>query len=76
MKTHGLQKIVAAKAGIAPSALSMYLNLRRRPTWAIAARLARATRTKPELWLMGSPSDMRAALEKRAKSLFLESIKK
>lgn len=56
MKT---QSQIAELAKVSPGAISNILNGRRRPSWTMAKRLAGATGTTPELWLDGSPDEIR-----------------
>jgi len=54
---------IARSANIASSTLYNIEAGRRRPSWKVAKQLAQATCTNPELWLEGSPSEIKAALE-------------
>ncbi|WP_076750479.1 helix-turn-helix transcriptional regulator [Desulfatitalea tepidiphila] len=59
MKT---QNQVAQAAGTTQPYISNILNGRRRPSWKLAKRLAQVTCTEPQLWLDGTPDEIRAAL--------------
>jgi plasmid maintenance system antidote protein VapI len=56
------QKHIAESAGISEPFLSMIINNDRRPSWPVAKRLAKATKTKPELWLEGTTESIKSAL--------------
>lgn len=43
--------------------MSQLLNGQRRPSWAMAKKLAHTTNTKPELWLDGEPERIKQTLE-------------
>lgn len=57
------QMDLADKAGISDGYLSLIISGLRRPSWHNAKALAKATGTTPELWLEGSPDEIRAAVE-------------
>jgi transcriptional regulator with XRE-family HTH domain len=57
-----LQKNVAKKVGISPAFISMIMSGQRRPSWNKAKKLAEATGTKVDLWMEGSPDEIRAAV--------------
>jgi len=56
------QKEIAAAAGVSIQAVSNILTGRRRPSWKTSKRLAAATNTTPELWLDGTPEEIKAAI--------------
>jgi transcriptional regulator with XRE-family HTH domain len=63
------QNYIALKAGISPPYVSLIINGKKRPTWSTAKKLSIAVPgTNPELWLEGSPDEIRAALKKTATS--------
>ena len=53
---------LAENAGISPAMLSLILKGERRPSWKTAKRLAEVTDTKPELWLDGTPEEIKTVL--------------
>lgn len=55
-------KTLSNKTGLALSSIYNIINARRRPSWAVAKRLAEVTGTSPELWLEGQPDQIRGAL--------------
>jgi len=57
------QKQISEETGIAVSTISNIKAGRRRPSWAYAKLLADCTRTKPALWLDGTPEQIRAAIK-------------
>ena len=59
------QTEIAETAGVSDALVSLILSGQRRPSWRVAKRLASASRTKPELWLEGSPDEIREALKSR-----------
>jgi len=61
---------IAKKANVSQSAFSNILSTRRRPSWKVAKRLAETTCTSPELWLEGTPKEIRAAVESIKESAF------
>jgi len=79
---HGIQKIIAKKSSISPAFLSEIINNKKRPSWATAKRLAKATSTSPELWLDGDTESIRAALSeskinnRKPKNKFFNFLKK
>ena len=60
---HGIRTEIAKAAGTTPQCVSQILAGKRRPSWSMAKALASATNTTPELWLDGTPEQMRAALD-------------
>ena len=58
----GYQTKLAKRVGVSDGALSLYLSGKRRPSWTMAKLLAKTTNTTPELWLDGSPSEIRLVL--------------
>lgn len=62
---HGSQKFVAEKAELSRSYISEIINGKKRVTkWPIAKRLCQAVPgTSPELWLDGTPEEIRAAIK-------------
>ena len=58
------QTEIAKAAKTTQPAISNILSGRRRPSWKLAKRLAKATCTKPVIWLEGSPDEIRKAMEK------------
>lgn len=61
---HGIQKLIAKKAGITPAFINMIIRQGARPSWKTAKRLSSATDTDPALWLEGSPDEIVSAIEK------------
>jgi len=58
---------ISRAANISQSALSNILNGRRTPSWKAAKRLSLAVPgTTPELWIEGTPEEIRAALENKS----------
>ena len=57
------QNEVAKKAEITGSMLSQILSGYKRPKWETAKRLAKVTGTKPELWLDGTPEEIKIVLD-------------
>jgi transcriptional regulator with XRE-family HTH domain len=57
---------IAKSANISQPTISNILTGRRRPSWRVAKRLAEVTCTSPELWLEGSPEQIRKALSESA----------
>ena len=55
---------IAKKAGISAGFFSDILNGNKRPRYATAKRIARATSTSPILWVDGSPENMQRAVLK------------
>jgi plasmid maintenance system antidote protein VapI len=57
--------MIAARSGYSEAYISLLLSGDRRASkWETAQRLARATGTKPELWLEASPDAIRWAVTK------------
>ena len=54
---------IAKTAKVSQGALSNIMNGRRRPSWPASKRLAAATGTAPEIWLEGTPEEIRAAID-------------
>ncbi len=61
------QKTIAKKAGISEPFVSQIVNGKKRPTWTKAKKLADATTTNPELWLEGTPDQIRDAIKNASK---------
>ena len=60
---YGLQTKLAKEVGVTPQFIWLILDGRRRPRWPIAKKLAEViTDTTPELWLEGSPAEMKKAI--------------
>jgi len=59
----GMQTEIAEKVGISDAFMSQLLNGQRRPSWAMAKKLAHTTNTKPELWLDGEPAKIKEILD-------------
>ncbi|QTA88823.1 hypothetical protein [Desulfonema magnum] len=59
---HGIQKIIAVKAGLSQPFFCQILSRKRMPSWTSAKRLAEVTNTKPELWLEGTSAEIKKAL--------------
>ena len=57
------QKVLAKKVGVCQGMISKYADGSRRPTWGHAKVLAKVTGTTPELWLEGSPGEIRNVLK-------------
>ena len=51
---------IAEMIEISTPFLNQIISGIRRPSWKVAKRLAQATDTKPELWLDGSPVEIRS----------------
>jgi len=64
MENKIVQTEIARRAKVSPSALSNILKGRRRPSWSMAKKLAKATGTSPILWLEGSTEQIRLELTK------------
>ena len=60
---HGIQKLIAEKAGITPAFINAIIRQGVRPGWKTAKRLAAATNTEPILWLEGSEQELVNAIE-------------
>ena len=58
----GLQKQLAIKAKVTEGFISQVLNGYSRPSWPTAKRIAAASYTKPDLWMEGTPDEMKAAI--------------
>jgi transcriptional regulator with XRE-family HTH domain len=56
------QTETAQKIGVNPSFISLCMNGHRRPSWRVAKQLAEATNTTPEIWLEGTPDQIRNAI--------------
>jgi hypothetical protein len=56
------QKMISKEADISGPFVSQIINGHRRPSWRTAKKLAMVTSTKPELWLDGSPDEIKNAL--------------
>ncbi len=56
---------LAENAGISAAMLSLILKGERRPSWKAAKRLAEVTDTKPELWLDGTPEQIKETLNSK-----------
>jgi len=56
------QKDIAEKVGISKSYISQLLSGDRRPAWKMAKRLANCTCTSIELWMEGSPEQIKSAI--------------
>ena len=59
-----MQAKIARQAGISRSFLSLVLSGKRRPSWTKAKVLSKVTGTRPELWLDGTPQQMKRAIKK------------
>lgn len=59
----GNQTKLADKTNISYAYMCQILKGKRRPSWRIAKKLAAATRTKPDLWMEGSPEKIEGALK-------------
>lgn len=57
------QKDLAKEANVTDSMISQILAGKKRPSWATSKLLGKASGTKPELWLDGSPSEIKQALK-------------
>jgi transcriptional regulator with XRE-family HTH domain len=62
---HGTQTKIAKLANISEPALSQYINGRRRPSWTTAKIIAKITKTKTELWMDGTPEEIKQKLSQR-----------
>jgi transcriptional regulator with XRE-family HTH domain len=60
---HGIQTELAKRTGLSVSMVNKLLLGQRRPSWETAKRLAKATGTKPILWMEGTAAQLRAAIE-------------
>lgn len=60
---HGDQRKIASAAKVTASHLSAVLKGRTRPSWQVAKRFAKATKTDPVVWLEGTPDEIRAAID-------------
>jgi len=60
---HGTQTQIANRAGVSVAMVNKIFLGHRRPSWKTAKRLAQETGTTPELWLEGTPAQIRAAIE-------------
>ena len=58
------QTQIAKMIGISDSFLSQIMAGKKRPHWKTAKKLAKTTHTTPELWLDGSPEQIRKAIRK------------
>ena len=58
----GTQVEIAKRAGVAQPTIANIMSGRRRPSWKLAKKLAEATGTSPELWLDGTPDQIRCAV--------------
>jgi len=56
------QNEIAKRAGVAQPTLANIISGRRRPSWKLAKKLAAATGTDPELWLDGTPEQIRCTV--------------
>lgn len=56
------QKEIAQLAEISDAFLSQILAGLRRPSWKTAKKLSKITFTTPELWLDGSPDQIKSAI--------------
>jgi len=56
------QNEIANSVGVSDAFISMLISGKKRPSWKKAKMLAAFTGTKPELWLDGSPEEIKAAL--------------
>ena len=66
-KMHGIQSQIARRAGYTRAYVSQILSgTRRVKDWNTAKRFARATNTWPQLWLEGSPAEIKRAVIKAA----------
>jgi len=59
------QRELAGKSHISEAYMSQILAGNRRPRWPVAKRIAQAANTPVELWMEGSPDEMREALDSR-----------
>jgi len=59
----GTQYKLANLIGKSEALVSLILSGKRRPSWQTAKKLAKATNTKPELWLDGEPEKIRTVFE-------------
>jgi len=56
------QKEIAKKLSVTESYISQLVNVKKRPNWAFAKKIAGVTATDPILWLEGSPEEIKKAL--------------
>lgn len=55
---------IAIEVGLSQSYFSQILNGKRRAGWDTAKRLAKITKTRPSIWIDGTPKQRRKALDK------------
>lgn len=60
----GIQTQIARRVGVTSQFICQIISGKKRPSWQIAKKIAKATLTSPVLWLEGTPDDIRAALSK------------
>jgi len=60
------QKYIARQLGVSTAFVNYLVTTKKRPNWKRAKQLAKITKTKPELWLDGSESDIRNAIDEAA----------
>ena len=58
------QTQLAAATEVSQAFISLLLSGKSRPSWRVAKRLSAATGTAPELWLEGTPEQIKAALDR------------
>lgn len=56
------QKDLAKQLGLSASYICEVLNRKRRPSWDVAKKLARATGSSPVVWMEGSADDLKNLL--------------
>jgi transcriptional regulator with XRE-family HTH domain len=56
---------IARKLDVSPQYVSQIIRNIQRPNWKRAKQLAAITRTSPELWLEGTPDQIRAAIARK-----------
>lgn len=58
----GIQTRLAGRINVSNAFLCQILKGKRRPSWSVAKRLAKATKTKPDLWLEAPPEKLKKAM--------------
>ena len=56
------QKDIAKKLSVTESYISQLVNVKKRPNWIFAKKIAGITATDPILWLEGSSEEIKQAL--------------
>jgi len=67
MKTNITQSYIAKRLGVSRAFINYLVNGSKRPNWKRAKELSKITGSKPELWLEGTPEQIKTFLKTKLK---------